>query len=58
MADGLPPPEWIKPYHIETIKSIIMNKQSSVLFYENRSFQKIVVGKQNDLFQQSNTKHI
>jgi len=53
MADGLPPPEWIKPYHIERIKSIVYDKESSEMFFENLSFQKIVIGKQNVLLQQS-----
>jgi len=53
MGDGLPPLEWIKPHHIEAIKSIILNKESSAMFFENRRFQKIVIGKQNVLLQQS-----
>ncbi|KAL4144062.1 hypothetical protein QTP88_006294 [Uroleucon formosanum] len=44
IADDLPQLEWIKPYHIETIKSIIMNKQSSKTFFENYGFQKILIG--------------
>lgn len=49
MADDLPPLEWIKPHHIETIKSTIRN--SSTMFYENHRFQKIVIGKQNPLLE-------
>jgi len=48
-AEGLPLPEWIKPYHIEEIKSIIMNKKTTELYYENRRFQKIIIGEQNYL---------
>ncbi|XP_026808028.1 testicular acid phosphatase homolog isoform X2 [Rhopalosiphum maidis] len=43
-AEGLPLPEWIKPYHIEEIKSIIMNKKTTELYYENHRFQKIIIG--------------
>ncbi|XP_060879221.1 lysosomal acid phosphatase-like [Metopolophium dirhodum] len=44
IADGLPQLEWIEPYHIETIKSIVINEQSSKMFFENYGFQKIVIG--------------
>lgn len=54
IADGLPQLEWIEPYHIETIKPIVINEQSSKMFFENYGFQKIVIGKQNLLLQQSN----
>jgi len=43
-AEGLPLPEWIKPYHIEVIKSIITNKKTTEMFYENHRFQKIIIG--------------
>jgi len=54
IADGLSPLKWIKPYHIETIKSIVINEESSNIFFENYGFQKIFIGKQNVLLQQSN----
>ncbi|CAH1720660.1 unnamed protein product [Aphis gossypii] len=44
IAEGLTLPEWIKPYHIEKIKSIIMTKKSSEMIYENLRLQKIIIG--------------
>jgi len=46
IAEGLTLPEWIKPYHIEKIKSIIMTKKSSEMIYENLRLQKIIIGEQ------------
>ncbi|XP_025205906.1 lysosomal acid phosphatase-like isoform X2 [Melanaphis sacchari] len=44
MAEGLPLPEWIKPYHIEKIKSISRNKKITRMCFENSRFQKIIIG--------------
>lgn len=49
MAEGSPLPEWIKPHHIATIKSIISKKEFTEFFFENTSMQKLYIGNQNIL---------
>ncbi|KAE9537494.1 hypothetical protein AGLY_006517 [Aphis glycines] len=44
MAEGSPLPEWIKPHHIATIKSIISKKEFTEFFFENTSMQKLYIG--------------
>lgn len=49
MADGSPLPEWIKPHHLATIKSIISKKEFTEFFFENTNMQKLYIGNQNIL---------
>jgi len=45
MSDGLPLPEWIKPNHIETMKSIVLKRENLEVFFGNPILQKLLVGK-------------
>lgn len=51
MSDGLPLPDWIKPSHIETMKSIVMKKENLEIFFGNPTMQKLLIGKSNILLQ-------
>lgn len=49
MSHGLQLPEWVKPEHISTMKSIIFNQKNLQVIYGDLNLQKMLIGKQNIL---------